>query len=93
MSLSFAPNQATCTLTVIGNPGTEEISATFYLQKENSNGSFGNVKTWTGLYTEGRILTFSDTHPVSSSEAYRLKCDVVATKDGFTESITVPLDY
>jgi hypothetical protein len=92
MSLSFAPNQATCTLTVIGNPGTEEISATFYLQKENSNGSFSNLKTWTGLYTEGRILTFSDTYPVSLNETYRLKCDVVATKDGVAESVTVPGD-
>lgn len=92
MSLSFAQNKATCTLTIIGNPGTEEISATFYLQKENNNGTFSNLKTWTGLYTEGRILAFSDTYPVSLSETYRLKCEVVATKDDTTESLTVPLD-
>jgi hypothetical protein len=89
MSLTFNAGCASCTLRIIGNTGTSEITATLYLQQKNTDGTYSTVKTWSGLSANGRILTASGTYAVTSGKTYRLKCDAVVTKSGVDEDISV----
>jgi hypothetical protein len=89
LSLQFSSNTASCTGSVIGNPGTTKITATFYLERKNANGTFTVVKEWPNQTSNSSILTFSGTHPVISGVTYRLRCDAVVTRNGINEPVSV----
>jgi len=88
-SLSISNGIATCSVTVIGRPGTTKITAVVYLQQKNSNGSFTTIKTWSGISANSSVLTWSATHPVTVGQTYRLRVDTTVTLNGKNETVTV----
>jgi hypothetical protein len=93
LSLSFSGSTATVTGAVIGKNGTTSISATFYLQKRNSNGTFTTIKTWTPVSVNGSTLSFSNTYTSSTNitqgSIYRLCVSASVTNSaGSTEAVS-----
>lgn len=86
-SLQISSGTASCSGSVIGFSGTTRITATFTLERKNTNGTFSAVKTWSGLSSNSATLTFSGTHTVSSG-TYRLKGTAVVTRNGTSETVT-----
>lgn len=81
-------DSARCRLDVVGLSGSDSITATLTLQKENSRGNYTNVIQWKNLSGTGS-LHFSETYSISASNTYRLKADVTVTGSNGTDSITV----
>jgi hypothetical protein len=88
-SLSISNAVATCSVTVIGRPGTTRITAVVYLQQRNSNGTWSSIRTWSGISTNSSILTWSGTHPVTAGQTYRMRVDATVTRNGTNETVTV----
>jgi len=88
-SVSISSGTATCTNTIIGNPGTTKIVATHTLQRKPSGGSYSDYKPWPANTVNGSYLSFSETCSVTSGYTYRLKCVAEVTKNGVVETVTV----
>ena len=46
LGLTYSGNVVTCSGTIRGNANVNSISATFTLSRQNANGTFTAVKTW-----------------------------------------------
>jgi hypothetical protein len=89
LKLAIESGIAICSVQVTGILGTSNITATLYLQHKNSDGTFSNVETWSGLSSSGLLLTFGDAYSLTSTGTYRLICNASVTKGGYTEPISV----
>lgn len=85
--LSISGSTAKCKLYVNTQKSNESIVSTVYLQKKQSNGSYGNpIKTWSRMTGVGS-LSFVDTYSPVSSGSYRLKAMVYVYGAGGTDEI------
>lgn len=91
LELGFANGSAQCTGRVTGNIGTSKITATFILERKNSNGTYSFEKSWSES-VNGRTLTFSDTYAVTKGYTYRLSVTATVTKDEVTETISTNVE-
>jgi hypothetical protein len=89
LGLTFSGNIANVSGAITGITGTTQISATFTLERQNANGTFSYVASWS-TNANGRILTFSESRsPVTTSgNTYRLRVTAGVTRNGITEFIS-----
>lgn len=85
--LDITGSTAKCKLFVYAEESNHSITATLMLQKKQSDGSYGNVKTWSKITGKGSV-NFSDTYSPVSGTAYRLKAIAYVTGSGGTDTIT-----
>lgn len=86
LSLIINNGVANCSLYVKAQNASDSITATVMLQKKQSDGTYGNVKTWSKLTGKGS-LSFSDNYSPVSGSGYRLKAIVYVTGSGGTDTI------
>ncbi len=87
--LSMSGTTATGRLNVTASHTTDNITATVMLQKKNSDGTYGNVKTWSKITGKGTLEFCEKYSPVyPKSYTYRLKAIVYVTGSGGTDTIT-----
>ena len=91
LDLRFAGGNAECTGRITGLTGTSGITATFLLERRNSNGAYSFVRSWSVSAT-GRHLTFFGTNPVSSGFTYRLSVIAEVTRNGFAETVSTSVE-
>jgi hypothetical protein len=89
MSLTISSGTASCSGSIIAEPGTTGITATFYLERKKANQSFVEITNWPDRCSNTLTLSFTETYPVSSGYTYRLRCDAIVTKGGVDEYVTV----
>lgn len=70
-------NTAYVSTRVDGYSCTTKLHATMTLQKQNSNGTWSNVKTWTSSSNSNR-LNMNRTYNVTSENTYRVRSTVTA---------------
>jgi hypothetical protein len=85
VSLSFSGTTANCQAQVNALSGTTSITGTATLDRENSNGAYTTVYTWTGLSSTTTILNFSGTCTISTGYTYRLTITVTVVRNGVSE--------
>ena len=74
---------------VTGQNGTTGISATFTLSRQNANGTFTVVDTWSATHgASTMILTSSRTTAGQSAGTYRLSVTSRVTRNGTTETVS-----
>lgn len=88
VNLTFAGSQANCSARVYGKTGTTMITGTAVLARQNSNGTYTTVKTWSNLVSYSDTLTFNGIHYVTTGYTYRLSFTAAVTRSGSTETVT-----
>lgn len=88
LNLGFSGIRADCGAMVIGKTGTSRITATVKLQRKNTNGTYTNVKTWSGLSTNDSILTFNNSYNVTRGYTYRLMINATVYKGSSGENVS-----
>ncbi|MCL2221851.1 MAG: hypothetical protein FWC20_06885 [Oscillospiraceae bacterium] len=86
LNMSFSNGRVTSTGSVQGRTGTTAITATFTLERQNANGTFSVVDTWTA--SNGTIpLHLASSRVTSNQTAGTFRLSVVAsvTRSGTTE--------
>jgi hypothetical protein len=86
--LTISNGTASCSATVIGQPGTTSIRGTFQLQRRNTNGTWTVVRTWNSS-ANSSFLTWSGTNAVTAGNTYRLRCEVTVVRNGVSETAVV----
>jgi hypothetical protein len=87
MNLTFSGTTANCSSTIQGLSGTTSITATYTLQRKETNGSYTTLKTWTPS-ASGMTLRLNETHTVTSGYTYRLSVTASVTRNGTTETVS-----
>ena len=89
-TLEFSGNTAVCTVDVKGKSGTSRITTAMTLQKQNANGSYGDVVIWGTDLTYGQSTTRTETFGNCASGIYLLTATVyVYDANGVGERIVV----
>ena len=88
MNLSFDGGKAICGILVLGRPNTSQITATAKLERKNSNGTYTEEKTWTGLFAAGDMLLVDKSYYVSKGYTYRLSITATVYRYGFGETVS-----
>lgn len=86
--LTFDGTTAKCSGTVQGLSGTTGITATYTLQRKETNGTYTTLKTWANLSASGTTLRFSDTYTITKGYTYRLSVTANVTRNGTTETVS-----
>jgi len=89
LDMQFSGGVITSTGRVNGQSGTTAISATFTLARQNTNGTFTEVDTWTA--TNGAhpfLLSTSRTTSDLAAGTYRLSVSAGVTRNGWTENVS-----
>ena len=87
-SLTFSGNTAVCGARIIAVPGVVSITATALLERKNANGTYTEVKTWTGLSSSTTSLIFDGSHNVTTGYTYKLTITANVTRSGSTEIVS-----
>jgi len=85
LSMSRSNNVVTSSSTVIGEPGTTRITASFTLERWENN-RYQQVDTWSASSNSAALL---NTRTTSNCPAgtYRLRVTVTVTRNGTTETV------
>jgi len=86
--LSFNNGKGTLSGSVYGKPGASSITGYAVLERLNSDGTYTEVASWTGLSATGNTLLFSKTYYVSRWYTYRLTLTATVYKDGVGETVS-----
>lgn len=88
--INFSGDTAQCTVSVDGKVGTSRITTTMTLQKQNANGSYGDVVIWGTDLTYGQSTTRTETFDNCAPGTYLLTATVyVYDANGVGERIVV----
>lgn len=90
LDLQFTGSTAECSGVVRGNSGTTRITATFTLERQNANGTWSSVASWSES-ADDSLLTFSASHSsvtTTGNTTYRLRVTALVTRNGVTEVAT-----
>jgi hypothetical protein len=87
LGLTFSGTTANCSGVIEALPGTSEITATFTLQRRESNGTYTNIRHWV-QGADGNVLRFSGTHPITTGHTYRLSMTARVIRNGVFEFIS-----
>lgn len=88
LNLSFSGIQANCSAIVTGKTGTSKITASVILQQKNSNGTYTNVKQWSGLCANGSRLTFNSNYNVNKKYTYRMTINATVYQGSTGENVS-----
>jgi len=73
LALSFDGNKANCSLNVIGYSWATKIKANVWLYRDDGNGTWTTVRSWTNMVVYRDYYTLSGTYsPVYEGETYKL---------------------
>lgn len=87
-SLKFNSETATCGATVLGNAGTNKISATLTLQQKNANGTYKDIEKWPTESVSKDTMSLSKTYAVTRGNTYKLCLSADVVRNGVTETVT-----
>jgi len=89
LDMKFSNGIITSTGTVTGKSGTTAISATFILERRNTNGTFTEVDRWTANHGSiTMLLSTSRSTRNQSAGTYRLSVIATVTRNGKLETVT-----
>lgn len=88
ISLSFDGGKALCGVIVVGQPDTNQISAMVKLERKNSNGTYTEVKTWSGLSAADDMLIVDKSYYVTKGYTYRLSVTAIVYRYGYGEVVS-----
>ena len=88
ITLNISRNSSTVSseTTVIGQPGTTKISASYKLEKL-INGSYQSVDTWTASSSSATLFNTRNTKNCTAG-TYKLSVTVTITRNGTKETVT-----
>jgi hypothetical protein len=72
---------------VIGNVGTESITATVTLYRFNSNGSVSRIATFNNLRGTGSVWSWERIQHVARGYDYRLVLTAIVVRNGISETV------
>jgi hypothetical protein len=89
LNMTYSSGQVNWTGMLSGNSSTTaSITATYKLEKRNTNGSYSLVQTWSGFSTTGTYMLSSGSKTTSTG-TYRLTVTAqVRNNSGNTETVT-----
>ena len=90
LDMSFNNGVITSNGSVSGRAGTTSISATYTLERQQANGTFQRVDSWSAN-SNSMILTSSRTTSNMIRGTYRLSVTVTATRNGVVETASETL--
>ena len=88
--MSFSNGRITSEGTVIGQNGTTGITASFTLSRQNANGTFTVVDTWSAVNNSTMTMFLSSSRTTANQTAgtYRLSITTRVTRNGTTETVS-----
>jgi hypothetical protein len=88
-TLSFDNGRASLGGSVLGHPGTTNISVNAVLERRNANGTYSFVNSWPNLNARGEFWMWSTNHWVARGHTYRLTLNATVYRNGFGENVSL----
>lgn len=85
LALSYSSGTVKWNSTIVGEPNTTKITATFTLYKINANGTYTSLGTWDASSTTLRLTTSGSA--TGSAGTYKISVTAKVTRNGTTETV------
>jgi len=89
VNLVFENGRGSLTGMVLAYSGTTSITANAVLERQNANGTFTPVCTWSNLTANGSFFLWDATYFVSRNHTYRLTLTATVVRNGRSETVSI----